>query len=112
MTPRNVAAFTSVLQDFTGSATIPHLAEEHISGLRSGLSELVKRYNGHKYLFGTHLSYADFLLGSFIVALNEVLEDTRKAELKRWDDGKWGQMLLEYEENGYMETDEGELFIG
>jgi glutathione S-transferase len=112
MTPRNVEAFTSVLQDFTGSATIPQLTEEHINAVRSGLSQLVKHYHGRKYLLGDKLSYSDFLLGSFIVTLNEVLDERRKTELRGWDNGKWGEMLLEYEEMGYMKTDEGELFQG
>jgi glutathione S-transferase len=114
MTPRNGAAFERLVRTIDNG---PPLAERSVpppeawTRVQEGFSRLAQLYGTHKYVFGEHVTYADFLVASVLFMLHPSVSDERKADIRKWDSGKWGALMDEFEAAGYTATDRGEVYV-
>jgi glutathione S-transferase len=114
MTPRNREAFERVIREADGG---PPLAErpvptsENFKRLQESFTRLSELCGDKKYVFGDDLTYADFILASFLVMLVATLPEEEKNQFLAWDGGRWKALLDEFENAGYMATDHGELYV-
>jgi glutathione S-transferase len=114
MTPYNRGAFERVVREADGGPPLaerPAPTSENFKRMQEGLTRLSERYGGQKYIFGDSVTYADFIIASFLVMLVAALPDEEKNQVLTWNDGRWKTLLDEFENAGYLATDHGELYV-
>jgi len=79
----------------TDDASDPNSRAAHLKELQAGLAELdgwlKLSGGGGKWVMGDHLSWADVLMGRWLLWFSRVAEDWE--EIKRWNDGRWSRFL-------------------
>jgi glutathione S-transferase len=114
MTPRSGAAFERLVRSMDNG---PPFAErtppppEAWTAVQEGFSRLAQQYGAHKYVFGEHVTYADLLVASVLFSLYPAVSDERKADIRKWDGGRWGALMDEFQAAGYTATDRGEDYV-
>jgi glutathione S-transferase len=114
MSPRSGAAFERIVQLVQPGLPLaerPPPPPEDWARVQEGFSRLAQLYGTHKYVFGDHITYADLLVASMLYMLYSSVSDERKADIRKWDSGKWRAMMNEFEAAGYTATDRGEVYV-
>jgi glutathione S-transferase len=114
MSPSSGAAFERLVRSIDNGppfAERPPPPPEAWTRVQEGFSRLAQLCGTHKYAFGDHITYADFLAASMLYMLYASVSDERKAEIRKWDGGKWGALTDEFEAAGYTATDRGEVYV-
>jgi glutathione S-transferase len=114
MSPQSAAAWERVIRSFDNGppfAERPRPTAESWQNLRGSFTRFAQQYEGHKYRFGDHITYADLVIAALLLALDGSATKEQRAEFRTWDDGRWAALIEEVQGAGYTATDHGEFYV-
>lgn len=108
------AAMERFVRDSIG---IPPFAEQAppdaqtFKGAQEGFTRLASLYGDNQFIFGDKITYADFLIASFLLPFVGSLTEEEKGQFLGQDGGRWARLLHDFVAAGYTAIGEGEVYV-
>jgi hypothetical protein len=62
-------------------------------------------------LWGDQSTYVDFVVAACLLMLTSTTTEQQKDQVLGGDNGRWKELLGEFEADGYLATDQGEAYV-